>query len=499
MFKSSNLIQMQLHPSQLLYIIPNLNINRLSNNPNIVMGKKKPFLRKIAKLVAAPVKLVSKLPREAIRVIDQGLGIGNKALEKTGIDKFLSGGGSVGIATTSGSHGGSNIHYRPAGSTNSIGVGISNVGNPSLFVGNQVAASLTAPPANFIQKMPDSKANKATSVHDRIAERDQLLQEAYGPGYIPESSLATMGVFALGSAARQFLNDNLHLANAAANLYMDTYVNIYSANDSQRAEAWGRNQELVTNTAQAISKALVNPRIIEEYYYNKFQEASNSFASAYKSGDLTSAGNAVGLVVYDTCVISSVAAGATALTSKVASNFRPPMVFQFNGASVNPAPRPSMSTRVQPRVVTPVPVPQLTKGQLTEFLQTVDQMPVEQISRELQRLGLELLEYRPDINIYKFSHVKNGPIRGTGTAKANLESSKIMVEVHCDAKSGPHMHIVDANGNLYDKNLNNLTAKYRRENPSLAEKTIEKRVERLPEAHIRIKEFVDLRMRPTYE
>ena len=58
------------------------------------------------------------------------------------------------------------------------------------------------------------------------------------------------------------------------------------------------------------------------------------------------------------------------------------------------------------------------------------------------------------------------------------------------------MHITDTYGNVYDKHLNNLTAKFRKENPNLSEKVIEKNVARMPEAHIEIKEFVQLAMRP---
>lgn len=106
----------------------------------------------------------------------------------------------------------------------------------------------------------------------------------------------------------------------------------------------------------------------------------------------------------------------------------------------------------------------LTKGQIIDYLQNVDKVPLKKLSNDLRKLGFELLEYRPEKNIYKFSHVKN-ELRGTGGAKANLESSKVMVEIHCDAKSGPHMHITDRYGNIYDKNLNNLSAKYRKDNP----------------------------------
>lgn len=50
------------------------------------MSKKKGLLRKVG-------KFVGKLPRETFRVIDQGLGLGNKAIEKTRLDKVLAGGG----------------------------------------------------------------------------------------------------------------------------------------------------------------------------------------------------------------------------------------------------------------------------------------------------------------------------------------------------------------------------------------------------------------------
>jgi hypothetical protein len=131
-------------------------------------------------------------------------------------------------------------------------------------------------------------------------------------------------------------------------------------------------------------------------------------------------------------------------------------------------------------------------------LQNVDKIPLKQLTNDLEKLGFELLKVIPEQNIYKFSHVKNA-IRGTGKAKANLESSKYMVEIHCDAISGPHMHIVDTHGNVYDKNLTNFTAKYRKENPGLLEKQIRNNVKIMPDAHIKISEFVELNMRPKYE
>jgi len=71
----------------------------------------------------------------------------------------------------------------------------------------------------------------------------------------------------------------------------------------------------------------------------------------------------------------------------------------------------------------PINAEKLTKGQIVEYLQNVDKIPLKQLTNDLNRLGFELLEYRPEKNVYKFSHVKNA-IRGTGEAKANLKSSK---------------------------------------------------------------------------
>jgi len=82
--------------------------------------------------------------------------------------------------------------------------------------------------------------------------------------------------------------------------------------------------------------------------------------------------------------------------------------------------------------------------------------------------------------------------------KPKLENSKFIIEIH-KGKGGldyDHMHITDAYGNVYDKYLNNLTAQFKTDNPGLTDKMIEKRVERLPEAHIKIQEFVELHMRP---
>ncbi len=65
-----------------------------------------------------------------------------------------------------------------------------------------------------------------------------------------------------------------------------------------------------------------------------------------------------------------------------------------------------------------------------------------------------------------------------------------------DEVSRLHMHITDNLGNIYDKDMNNLTAKHSKENPELHEKAIEKQVKRLLAAHIKIKKFVKLKERP---
>ncbi len=137
----------------------------------------------------------------------------------------------------------------------------------------------------------------------------------------------------------------------------------------------------------------------------------------------------------------------------------------------------------------------LTKGQIVEYLQALDMIPMSELANNLEKIGLRLLERRPDKKIYKFSHIKN-ELRGTTGVKANLDSSNFMIELHFDVKSGPHMHITDGKGNVYDKMLNNLTAKFRKANPGWHENKVKEVVKKLPDAHIKIKEFVGLTMRP---
>jgi len=136
----------------------------------------------------------------------------------------------------------------------------------------------------------------------------------------------------------------------------------------------------------------------------------------------------------------------------------------------------------------------LTKGQIVDYLQNIDKVPMKQLATDLEKIGLKLLERRPDKQIYKFSHVKN-ELREVGNVKANLESSKVMVEIHFDAKCGPHMHITDTKGHVYDKHLNNLTDMIANKFPNKDMDSIIKKSERLPEAHIKIKEFVELNLR----
>lgn len=91
-------------------------------------------------------KEVKKVKRETFRIIDQGLDLGDKGIKILGVDKILGGGGSIGISTSSGRGGGHNVHFTPSNRSVSVGIGISNNGTPSLFVDNQAALPLTAPP-----------------------------------------------------------------------------------------------------------------------------------------------------------------------------------------------------------------------------------------------------------------------------------------------------------------------------------------------------------------
>jgi hypothetical protein len=186
-----------------------------------------------------------------------------------------------------------------------------------LFIDNNVAALLTTPKANFTEKATERiiiESDENHTINNKIAERDELLRETYGPGYIPESSLATMGFVAIGAAAKELYQDSIQAANAMTNLYLDTHVNIYSANEEQRAEAWTRNQELTANVTQAVSKVIDNPGIVATHYSNRAQEASNSFAAAYNTGDLIGAGKAAGHIVYDVYTTSTTTTGAVSLT-----------------------------------------------------------------------------------------------------------------------------------------------------------------------------------------
>ena len=61
------------------------------------------------------------------------------------------------------------------------------------------------------------------------------------------------------------------------------------------------------------------------------------------------------------------------------------------------------------------------------------------------------------------------------------------------------MHITDTNGNVYDKYLNNLTAKFRKDNPGLIDKQIRDKVKQMPSVHIEIYEFIELNMMPHHD
>ena len=133
----------------------------------------------------------------------------------------------------------------------------------------------------------------------------------------------------------------------------------------------------------------------------------------------------------------------------------------------------------------------LTKGQIVDYLQNVDKVPLEQLINDMGRMGKSGLKlHNPEliqkVGIYKFKYTN---------AKTGVD--KIFVEIH--KAKGPndyhHMHITDRFGNVYDKHLNNLTTKFRKENPDWHSQKLKRVVDSLPEAHINLKEFVELKMR----
>ena len=230
---------------------------------------------------------------------------------------------------------------RPPNSTSSIGLGISNGGNASLFVDNQVAMPLTTPHANFIEHPPEK-------VNHVIADRNQALSEIYGAGYVPESGFETIAVVAIGTAAKQLVQDGIEFASTVINVWGDAHASIYSASDTHRLEALHRNQERFEKVGQVVSHVAKNPGAIVTHYENKVQLAANSFTAAQKHGDMVGAGKAAGHILADVYTISTigtgvakVAAKATSRAAKATSNFakthdfRAPMTFHYDGSRLN--------------------------------------------------------------------------------------------------------------------------------------------------------------------
>ena len=63
--------------------------------------------------MAKRISFLKRIRRETYRIFDQVLDVGNAVIEKTGVEKILiavSGGGSLGVSTSSGPSGGNNIH-----------------------------------------------------------------------------------------------------------------------------------------------------------------------------------------------------------------------------------------------------------------------------------------------------------------------------------------------------------------------------------------------------
>ncbi len=212
---------------------------------------------------------------------------------------------------------------------------------------------------------------------------------------------------------------------------------------------------------------------------------------------------------------------------KATRTFRSPLLFQFHKSTIYsgfPVDAVKMQKPIVGKTTTteviikeivqdygmpklPVLGENLTKGQIIDYLQNIDKIPLKQLTADLERLGFEL--YEPPVDgIYKLIHWRNDirlahELKGIDIpihtyVKPKLENSKFIIEIH-KGNGGldyDHMHITDANGNVYDKYLNNLTAKIRKDNPGWHAKKLQDKVERLPEAHIKIREFVELHMRP---
>lgn len=102
----------------------------------------------------------------------------------------------------------------------------------------------------------------------------------------------------------------------------------------------------------------------------------------------------------------------------------------------------------------------LTKKKLVNYLQNIDDVPREQLKRDVESIGLKYAGGSPDAGIVKFTH-------------RSKDYRVEMHEAHLKRKNGAkyeHIHIRDKQGNSLDKNL--------------------KRVDsNSPEAHIKIKSF----------
>lgn len=283
------------------------------------MAKKKGFFNSIG-------SGIKKFADGTLKIVDKIVHVFSKNVEESGIAETVAN-GTLGLSTNIGTNTGTNIYYQPPNNPNTISYGKDkNTGNNSFFINDQVV-------------------NPRKSVEERISTRDALLREYYGPGYIPESSLATMGAVAIGNASKQFANDTINVANLAGDVLLNNWVSIYSYNDSKRQEAFGRNVEIATNANQAISKVVSNPAIISNYYENRAINATTSFADSYKQGNLFGAGKSSGQMLYDVGTITTIASGATNFavknvptvlkeTNKFIANsaFRPPLTFQFSNA-----------------------------------------------------------------------------------------------------------------------------------------------------------------------
>lgn len=162
----------------------------------------------------------------------------------------------------------------------------------------------------FKKIITDFKNGNIESVRKRLQERDRLLQEVHGVGYIPESTMATIAGAAMVEGAKQIFADVVEVAKFSAASAVD-HALIQRSVGIMQQQAMERQYERIESVVQNVTKVVQNPSIVVDHFTNRTTQAAANFEEAFNSGNYVEAGTALGDVVHDVYALSTSGAAAS--------------------------------------------------------------------------------------------------------------------------------------------------------------------------------------------